>query len=183
VKVLFKDDLIVVQNQNTCDEVSLQIVVKRILVAMEGVPDGEISTRFRQWVNLACPSDPIAAETEFVHVVEVIEALRLVPVTILVQQKFGRIHPVDVDFLRSLRHGDSLQAKDCGQYEARCLTPHGSFRFHSESPLDLDNGISVVLNVDRFIIRPCEHAAIDSLRHRWNYSKITVKYVISSHRR
>jgi hypothetical protein len=180
---------------------------------MEGVPDGEISTRFRQWVNLACPSDPIAAETEFVHVVEVIEALRLVPVTILVQQKVGRIHPVDVDFLRRLRHGDSLQAKDCGQYEARCLTPHRSFRFHSESPLDLDNGISVVLNVDRFIIRPCEHAATDSLwqtkrpgfrgstdlapvlqgngpvcvhictLHRWNYSKITVKYVISSHRR
>jgi hypothetical protein len=102
---------------------------------MEGVLDGQVSAGSRQWINRASPSDPIGAETEFVHVVEVIEALGLVSVTILAQQRVGRFHLIGGDLLRRLRPSDSRQAKGCGQYEFHYLTPHRSFPFHSEFPL------------------------------------------------
>src|ERR1022692_2050997 len=97
MEVLFKHDLIVVENEKPRDKVSPKIVIERIVAATQGISQGKLFGRLLQWVCIAPLSYPIGSEAEPVHMMKVVKTVGLRHVAVFINQKASRVHFADID--------------------------------------------------------------------------------------
>ncbi len=102
MKILFHYDLIIVKDQESSYEISLEVVIQGIAAVMEGVISCPLPDRLTQWIYEIPFLYPVRAQAETVHVVEIIEIVGLCHIAVLVHEQASRIHFADLDLARRL---------------------------------------------------------------------------------
>jgi hypothetical protein len=102
MKILFHYDLIIVKDQESRYEISLEVVIQRMAAVMEGVISRPLPNRLTQWIYEIPLLYPVRAQAQTVHVVKIIETVWLCHMALLVHEQAGWIHPADLDLARRL---------------------------------------------------------------------------------
>ncbi len=97
MKILFHYDLIVVKDQESGDEISLEIVIQGIAAVVERVIRCPLASRLTQWIYEIRLFYPVRAQAETVHVMEIIKVVGLCHIAVLFHKKASRIHFADFD--------------------------------------------------------------------------------------
>src|SRR5215510_1077888 len=103
MKIFFKYNLVVVQNEKSEDKASLEILFKRALFSSECVICREFSDGLLQGKNVVSPLHPVVLKIQLIHIVEVVKTVGLSHKAVPVQQKASGVQLLNVDFLCFLK--------------------------------------------------------------------------------
>src|SRR5262245_10106381 len=103
MKIFFKYNLVVVQNEKPEDGTSLEILLKSALFSSEYVICREFSHRLLQRINVISPLHPVELKIQLIHIVEIVKTVGLSHKAVLVQQNASGVQLLNVDFLCFLK--------------------------------------------------------------------------------
>src|SRR5262249_48544646 len=103
MKIFFKYNPVVMQNEKSEDETSLEILLKSAPFPSKYVIRREFSDRLLQWKNVVSLLHPVELKIQLIHIVEIVKTVWLSHKAVLVQQNTSGIHILNVDFLYFLK--------------------------------------------------------------------------------